>query len=231
MQSKANAASSATDRGADSAIRRLARAKAERVSQSWRTIPHFYMSITIDLSKVVQRKASAATSKTRLTYTDFIAEALVKTLAQHPAFNGHWQNDELVVSSEIRLGLVVQTERGLVIPAMSDLRGRTLDDLAAERERLVQQANTGALNAAAMVEPTFTLSNVGPGHIDDFTAIISPPQVAILSVGSVQPRPLIDNGALVVRTAATFTLAADHRALDGRQSAAFLETLKIALES
>ena len=225
------APSTAAARSHDPLATRLAQAKAERVSQSWRSIPHFYMSITIDLSKVVQRKATADTSKTRLTYTDFMAEALAKTLAQHPMFNGHWQNDAFVASSEIRLGLVVQTERGLIIPAMRDLRGRTLEDMAAERKRLVQQALMGSLSATAMSEPTVTLSNVGPGHIDAFTAIISPPQVAILSVGSVQPRPMVDNGTLVVRTAAVVTLGADHRAIDGRQSAAFLETLKAMLES
>ena len=225
------APSTAAARSHDPLATRLAQAKAERVSQSWRSIPHFYMSITIDLSKVVQRKATADTSKTRLTYTDFMAEALAKTLAQYPMFNGHWQHDAFVASSEIRLGLVVQTERGLIIPAMRDLRGRTLEDIAAERERLVQQALMGSLSAAAMSEPTVTLSNVGPGHIDAFTAIISPPQVAILSVGSVQPRPMIDNGTLVVRTAAVVTLGADHRAIDGRQSAAFLETFKAMLES
>jgi len=212
---------------------RIAQAKAERVSQSWRNIPHFYMSITVDLSKIQQRRAAmkATTAQAHLTYTDFIIEALAQTLAQHPHFNGHWQNDALTMQSEIRLGLVVQTERGLIIPAMRDIRARALSDLAGERERLVQQATTGALSATAMSEPTFTLSNVGAGHIDAFTAIISPPQVAILSVGSVQPRALVENDTLVVRMSATFTLGADHRAIDGRQSAAFLETLKTVLES
>lgn len=212
---------------------RIAQAKAERVTQSWRSIPHFYMSITVDLSKVQQRRAAmnATATQAHLTYTDFIIEALAQTLTQHPHFNGHWQHDAFVAHSEVRLGLVVQTERGLLIPAMRDIRARSAADVAAERERLVQQATTGALSATAMAEPTFTLSNVGAGHIDAFTAIISPPQVAILSVGSVQARALVEQDALVVRTAATFTLGADHRAIDGRQSAAFLETLKQVLEA
>jgi pyruvate dehydrogenase E2 component (dihydrolipoamide acetyltransferase) len=209
-------------------VTRVARAKAERVSLSWRTIPHFYISITVDLSRVVNRKSSAGT---RITYTDLFAAALAQTLPPHPMLNGHWLNDMLTIIPQIRLGLVVQTDRGLVLPAMRDLRGRSLEDIAEEREQLVQQAQVGALAASALQEPTFTLSNVGPGHIDDFTAIISPPQVAILSVGSIQQRPLVVNSELAIRPTATFTLGIDHRAIDGRQAAAFLEQLKTILES
>jgi len=203
---------------------RIAQAKAERVAESWRAIPHFYTSITIDLSTVAARKTGD------LTYTDFFAFAIAETLKQHPALNGHWKDGRHSISSAIHLGLVVQTERGLIIPTLCDLQNLTLEAIAAERVRLVEQAHAGKLSAAAMTEATFTLSNMGAGHIDQFTAIISPPQVAILSVGSVQPRPLVVGDELVIRPTATFTLGADHRAIDGRQSAAFLEQLKVILE-
>ena len=208
---------------------RVTRAKAERVSQSWRTIPHFHMSITVDLSNVVARK-KASGSATKLTYTDFFAEALAQILPQHPVLNGHWLNDAFAPAQEVRLGIVVQTERGLVIPAMRDVRNRSLEDLAAEREPLVKQALTGALTASAMAEPTFTVTNVGQGHVDSFNAIISPPQVAILAVGSMQPRALVMNNEIAICQTATFTLGVDHRAVDGRDAAAFLESLKTALE-
>jgi pyruvate dehydrogenase E2 component (dihydrolipoamide acetyltransferase) len=207
---------------------RVTRAKAERVSLSWRTIPHFHMAVTVDMSQIERRKSSAGK---QITYTDLIALALSQTLPQHPMLNGHWQNDMLTMIPQVRLGLVVQTERGLVIPAMQDLRGRSLEDIATEREQLVQQAHAGALAASAIQEPTFTLSNVGPGHIDAFNAIISPPQVAILSVGSIQQRPHVVDSQLVIRPTATLTLGVDHRAIDGRQAAAFLEQLKATLES
>jgi pyruvate dehydrogenase E2 component (dihydrolipoamide acetyltransferase) len=211
-----------------SAAARVAQAKAERVGRSWRTIPHFHMSMTADLARIVDRKAAAGD---RITYTDLFIHAIAQTLARHPALNGHWQDDRLVVIPDIRLGLVVQTERGLVIPAMRDVRGRPLDDIATEREQLVAQAHAGRLAPAATLEPTFTLSNVGPGHIDHFAAIISPPQVAILAVGSIQPRPQVVASELAIRPTATFTLGVDHRAIDGRDAAAFLEQLKISLES
>ena len=205
---------------------RLARAKAERVTQSWRTIPHFYTSITADMSRVAKRKAVAPGA----TYTDCLALAVAQALAKHPSLNGHWTNDALAVIAEVRLGLVVQAERGLMIAVLRDLRGRSLESIAAERGPLVQQALSGKFETAPL-EATFTLSNIGAGHIDSFTALISPPQVAILSVGAIQPRPVVVGGEIVARPTATLTLGADHRAIDGRKAAAFLEDLKTILEA
>lgn len=208
-------------------VGRAARAKAERVSQSWRTIPHFYTSVTADMSSIAARKAGAGQG---VTYTDFFALALGQTLARHPALNGHWKDEALVRLPEIRLGLVVQTERGLLLAVLPDLRARSLNSLAAERERLLRQAHDGKFDST-IGEPTFSLSNIGPGHIDHFTALISPPQVAIVSVGSIQPRPIVVGESLVIRPTATFTLGVDHRAIDGREAAAFLEDLKAILEA
>lgn len=209
------------------AVSRGLQAKVERVSQSWQTIPHFYASITIDMSAVVAAKANAAGPTT---YTDFILWATARTLASHPTLNGHWREDRLVTSPEIHLGLVVQTGQGLVIVTLRDAQKQSLAELAEARAHLVEQAHSGKTGASAMTEPTFTLSNVGSGHIDHFTAIISPPQVAILSVGSIQPRPFVVNSELAVRPTAAFTVGVDHRAIDGRQAAEFLEQLKDTLE-
>jgi pyruvate dehydrogenase E2 component (dihydrolipoamide acetyltransferase) len=208
------------------AASRAEHTKAERVSRSWQSIPHFYTSITIDLSRVAEAGAGAG-----VTFTDHFALAIVRTLAAHPHLNGHWVNDALLVLPEIRLGLVVETDHGLVIPALPDLRGLSLQQIAIERSRLVEQARGGRMAAELLSAPTFTLSNMGKGHIDQFTAIISPPQVAILSVGGVQPRPLVSGGALVARPSAVFTLGADHRAIDGREAGRFLEQLKTELEA
>ncbi len=197
--------------------------KTERVSRSWQSIPHFYTAITIDLSRVVDSGAG-------ITFTDHFALAIARALVSHPRLNGHWVNEALVMFPDIRLGLVVETEYGLVIPALPDLRGLALNQIAVERMRLVEQAQAGRLPAEALAAPTFTLSNIGKGYVDHFTAIISPPQVAILAVGSAQPRPIVIGTQIVVRPAAVFTLGADHRAVDGRQAARFLEQLKTELE-
>lgn len=205
---------------------RAAQRKADRVSQSWQTVPHFYTTITVDMSGVVSQKSQVSTG----TFTDYFIRAVAQTLPHHPALNGHWQDGGPVSIPEIHLGLVVETERGLVIPVLRDVQQLSLEEIIEHRSRLVRQAHAGHLKATAMGLATFTLSNMGAGHIDHFTAIIAPPQVAILSVGSIQPRPVVIKSELTVRPTANFTLGADHRAIDGRQAAAFLETLKDNLE-
>ncbi len=210
-----------------SQAQRLAHAKAERVSRSWQTIPHFYMTVTADLSRIAAARAHAQFD---VTFTDYFVAALAQVLPNHPDLNGYWENGAPALEPELRIGVVVQTERGLLIPALRDVRGRKLEDIAAERAQIVAQARLGKLSGGAQAQPTFTLSNVGAGHIDAFTAIISPPQLAILSVGSVMPRPVVVGQKLEVRPTASFTLGADHRAVDGRQAAAFLEELKQNLE-
>jgi pyruvate dehydrogenase E2 component (dihydrolipoamide acetyltransferase) len=209
---------------------RAARAKAERVVRSWQTIPHFFTVITVDLTSVA---AARAAGPAEVTFTDYFALALAHTLPSHPHLNGFWdaQRDALEIVPAIRLGLVVETEQGLVIPALPDLRGRSLPQITTERARVVAQARAGKLPADALGMPTFSLTNVGSGHIDQFTALISPPQVAMLAAASVQPRALVIEGQVEPRTSVTFTLCADHRAVDGRQAARFLEQLKSALEA
>ena len=207
---------------------RVAQAGAQRVAQSWQTIPHFYMSVTIDLSRVAERKSRDGQ---QTTYTDYVAQAIAEAIRHVPAVNGHWSDDGPRSIAEVHLGLVVQTERGLVIPTLRDVQRRSLLEIAEERRRLIEGIQAGKLSGESLSGASFTLSNIGPGEIDQFTAIISPPQLAILSVGSVLPRPVVVDSGLVVRSTATFTLGADHRAIDGRQAAAFLQRLKAILEA
>jgi len=207
---------------------RVAQAGAQRVAQSWQTIPHFYMSVTIDLSRVAERKSRDGQ---QTTYTDYVAQAIAEAIRHVPTVNGHWSDDGPRSIAEVHLGLVVQTERGLVIPTLRDVQRRSLLEIAEERRRLIEGIQAGKLSGEALSGASFTLSNIGPGEIDQFTAIISPPQLAILSVGSVLPRPVVVDSGLVVRSTATFTLGADHRAIDGRQAAAFLQRLKAILEA
>lgn len=206
---------------------RAEQATAERVSLSWNTIPHFYTSTSVDMSHVVAQQKEWGDG---YTYTDFIALAIADALGVQSSVNGHWKNGGPEIMDEIHLGLVVQTSRGLVIPTLRNLQNCDLKKIAAYRTTLVQQAHEGRLSAASMTQATFTMSNLGPGHIDHFTAIISPPQLAILSVGSVQQRPLVIGADIVPRPTATFTLSVDHRVIDGRSASAFLEALKTSLE-
>ena len=207
---------------------RVSMARAERVARSWQTIPHFYMRVTADLTAVIAHKDRGDGG---ITFTDYLAFAIARALEAAPAINGHWGDEGAVLSTPVHLGLVVEAERGLVVPVLRDLGGRSLLDIAAERSRLVEAAHAGKLSAQAMSGATFTLSNIGPGAIEDFTAIISPPQLAILAAGSLVRRPVVVDDQVLIRPAMTFTLGADHRAVDGRQSAAFLNRLKETLET
>ena len=209
-------------------VQRTSHAKADRVSRSWTTIPHFYMTITADLSGIMVAKKRTGHS---VTLTDYFIFALGQALENHPALNGTWQSSGPVIVPELRIGLVVQTERGLLIPTLRDARRRTVEEIAVERASLVRQALSGTLNGDALAPSTFTVSNVGAGQIDFFTAIINPPQLAILSIGSVLPRPVVVGSLLEVRPTAGITLGVDHRAIDGRQSALFLDELKGHLET
>ena len=224
----------AIERASVPAASRAAQAKAQRVAQNWSTIPHFHTTITVDMSRVVERKSSEerrpSDEDEKVTYTDYIVQAFAEALKSHPTLNAHWTDDGLVVAPGVHMGLVVQTERGLVIPVLRDVQDRSLAEIASEREQVVQQAHSGRLSARAAAGATVTLSNLGVGSIDYFTAIIDLPQVAILSVGSILERPLVSGSEIVIRPTAMFTIGVDHRAIDGREAAGFLEELKRILE-
>ena len=167
---------------------------------------------------------------TGYTYTDFIVLAIAESVTSQPTVNGIWENETATIKDFTHLGLVVQTKTGLVIPTFADIQNHSIDDIAQKRSLLVKQAHDGKLTATAMTPATLTLSNIGPGHIDQFTAIISPPQLAILSTGSIQTKPMVVANEIVIKPTATFVLGADHRAIDGILAAAFLESLKYNLE-
>ena len=206
---------------------RAAEATAKRVSESWATIPHFYTSITVDMSNLISKTKQKGAG---YTYTDFMILAITEAVTTQPSVNGFWENGIARTIDSTHLGLVVQTKTGLVIPTLADIQDDSIDKIAQKRSKLVNQAHDGKLTASAMTPATLTLSNIGPGHINHFTAIISPPQLAILSSGSIQSQPMVVNNDIIVRPTTTFTLGVDHRAIDGILAAAFLESLKLNLE-
>ena len=167
---------------------RAAQAAANRVSESWTTIPHFFTAITVDMSALISKTKQKGIG---YTYTDFIILAVAESVTSQPAVNGIWEHGTATIMDSTHLGLVVQTKTGLVIPTLTDIQNHSIDEIALNRSKLVKQAHDGKLTATAMTPATLTLSNIGQGHIDHFTAIISPPQLAILSAGSIQNLSLI----------------------------------------
>lgn len=208
---------------------------ARRVTASVREIPHIYFSVVCDATNLVRaRERSLPTIEEdtgiRLTYNDMIVQLVAAALARHPRLNATLQNDVITVHRPINVGIVVNLDDGLVVPVLHDVADRSLRDIVRRRKVLVDNALNGRLTQREMDGGTFTISNLGNTGVDSFTAIINPPQVAILSVGSIVERAGVFNGQLVMHPMIHLVLGTDHRAVDGHAAAMFLATLRDYIE-
>jgi pyruvate dehydrogenase E2 component (dihydrolipoamide acetyltransferase) len=202
---------------------------ARRMVQSKQQAPHFYLSTEIEMDALLdltERRNSGRSREERATLTAYLLRALALTLAEHPEFNAVWDGDTIVRVDAMNLGVAIALDEGLIAPALLDCRDRSVDDLARGLADLVTRTRAGKLRAPEMTEATFTLTNLGMFDISAFTAIITPPQVAILATARTEPRPVVRDGEVVVRRILTSTLSSDHRVVDGVGAARFLETFK-----
>jgi pyruvate dehydrogenase E2 component (dihydrolipoamide acetyltransferase) len=202
-----------------------------RMSASKRDVPHFYVSTEIRLDEALGRLAARRPPAPRLTVTTLLARATVLALQEHPRLNAHWLDDELVVFDDVNLGVAVALDGGLVAPALLGAQRLDLEGTGSALDDLVERARTSKLRAAELTSGTFTLSNLGMFEVSSFTAIVNPPQVAILAVGRARQAPRFVDGELRESSLLSATLSADHRALDGADAARFLATLKQLLEA
>ena len=206
---------------------------ARRMVQSKQQVPHFYVSTEIEVdavSAVAERHNAGREKADRATLTAYLLRAVATTLAEHPGFNAAWNGDVLERWDAVNVGVAIAVEDGLIAPALLDCASRTVDDLAAGLADLAARTRAGRLKAAEMTDATFTLSNLGMFEVSQFTAIVTPPQVAILATGRGYERPVVRDGQVVVRRVMNATLSSDHRAVDGAGAARFLGTLKGLLE-
>jgi pyruvate dehydrogenase E2 component (dihydrolipoamide acetyltransferase) len=211
-----------------SGIRRVV---AERMAHSFATAPHFYLSTEVEATALTRMregllaKVEAATSA-RLTVTDILLKVCAQALAEFPDVNVAWAEDAaggIVRHTEVNVGLAVSLDTGLVVPVLHGTDRLTLGEIARRRSDLVERARGGKLTLADLEGGTFTLSNLGMFGVDQFHAILNPPQSAILAVGRINDRPVAAAGAVVVRPTMHLTLSVDHRVLDGALGARFLE--------
>lgn len=196
---------------------------ARRMSESKTSIPHFYLSRELDMRHALARKADAGWP-----LTAGVLKALAAALGKHPRVNAHFGDDAVTVHQGVDINVAVDTEDGLLAPLLSGVDGLPIEELAVQLSDLAERARTGGLKAGELNPGGITLSNLGMFGIDSFTAIINPPQVAILAVGRVRPRRLEIDGEEVAAMAAC--LSCDHRALDGAAGARFLESFQQALD-
>ena len=207
------------------------RAMAERTLASWTTTPHFAVQREIDASRLVSwQRAARAQTGIRVTITDLIVRSASQTLRAHPALTRSWSEEGLATPPAVGVGLAIALEDGLVVPVIHDADRLDLPALAERRQDIVQRAREGRLEPGDVQGGTFTVSNLGMYGIDAFTAIINPPQAAILAVGRIADRVLAIAGQALVRPALTLTLSCDHRVVDGARASAFLEALAGTLE-
>lgn len=204
---------------------------AKRLAESKFTSPHFYLTMAIDMDKAVESRAKLnEVSKVKISFNDLVLKACAVALKQHPAVNSSWLGDKIRINHHVNIGVAVAVEDGLLVPVVRFADTKSLSQIAAEVKEFAQKAKDKKLQPADWEGNTFTISNLGMFGIDEFTAIINPPDACILAIGGIGQVPVVKNGAVVPGNVMKVTLSCDHRVVDGATGAAFLQTLKSLLE-
>ncbi len=207
---------------------------AQRLQQSKQQVPHFYTTVEIDVEEIALMRPrlnkQLETEEVKLSLGDFVAKAVAQALLLHPQLNAHFINHEIIRFGDAHLGMAVALPEGLIVPVLRYINQMGLREIRERSEDLVDRARAGKLNQDEMTGATFTVSNLGMYGVREFSAIINPPEVAILAVSAAEKRPVVRDGQIVPRIVMAVTLSADHRAVDGATAAEFLRTLKKLLE-
>ncbi len=215
----------------------MRRTIAQRLQQSMQTTPHFYVTMAMNADGLIGMRQQLNTAldaqhdALRISYNDLIVMAVARTLTRHPEINVSWGEDRLLKHRSVHIGVAVALESGLIVPVVRDANKRGAADLAREIRRLSDAAHSGKLRPDEFSGGTFTISNLGMLDVESFTAIINPPEAAILAVGALHQLPVVRDGQLAVGNEIKMTLSSDHRAIDGAQAAYFMRDLKHLIEA
>jgi pyruvate dehydrogenase E2 component (dihydrolipoamide acetyltransferase) len=204
---------------------------ARRLSESLFTAPHFYLTMSIDMDACVAARAKInEVSKVKISFNDMVLKAVATSLKQHPKVNSSWLGDKIRYNHHVNIGVAVAVDEGLLVPVVRFADNKSLSQIGAEVKDFAQKAKDKKLQPSDWEGSTFTISNLGMFGIDEFTAIINPPDACILAVGGIAQVPVVKNGQIVPGNVMKVTLSCDHRVVDGATGAAFLQTLKSLLE-
>ncbi len=204
---------------------------AKRLAESKFSAPHFYLTMEINMDKAVEaRKSINEISPLKISFNDMVLKATAAALRQHPDVNVSWLGDKMRKNHHIHIGVAVAVKDGLLVPVVRFADNKSLSHIATEVKELAQKAHDKKLQPADWEGSTFTISNLGMFGIEEFTAIINPPDACILAVGGIKETPIVKNGQIVPGNIMKVTLSCDHRAVDGAVGSAFLKTLKGLLE-
>jgi pyruvate dehydrogenase E2 component (dihydrolipoamide acetyltransferase) len=205
----------------------IRRTIARRLTKAWEA-PAFQISMSADMTRAQALRERLRDQK--VTVTDVLTKLSAIALLRHRELNAHFADDELRIFPSAHIGLAVATERGLIVPVLREVERKSLVQLAIERGELVERTRDAKLTQEDLEGGTFTISNLGMYGVEIFTAVLNPPQAAILAVGAIEERPVVEDGELVVRPMMAMTLTCDHRAVDGSKASEFLRELKLLLE-
>jgi pyruvate dehydrogenase E2 component (dihydrolipoamide acetyltransferase) len=213
----------------------LGRIMAERTTQSWTTVPHFFVTREIDATglndyreRVMAEIESAHTDpakNVRITHTDLLVALVARVLLKHPRLNASWTAEGIRLHHHVNMGIAIAVDDGVVAAVVHNAHSASLAEIAIQRRDVAERARAGKLRPADIADATFTISNLGMYQVDQFTAIITPPQAAILAVGAIADRVVAVHGQPAVRSMMTLTISCDHRVADGARAARFLSDL------
>ncbi len=205
---------------------------ARRLSESLFTAPHFYLTMEIDMDKAMEARTSInEVSPVKVSFNDLVIKAAAAALRQHPAVNSSWLGDKIRYNKHINIGVAVAVEEGLLVPVVRHADFKTISAISAEVKELGGKAKSKKLQPSEWEGSTFTISNLGMFGIEEFTAIINPPDACIMAVGGIKQTPVVKNGEIKIGNVMKVTLSCDHRVVDGAVGSAFLQTFKSYLEN
>ena len=212
-------------------LTRIRKTIARRLTEAW-TVPVFQLTVSADMTRgnALLDRARELDPDVQLTVTDLIVRVCGSALVRHPDVNVQFAEDALLRFPSADIGLAVAAPQGLVVPVIRSVERLSLAEVGGRRADLVRRARSGSLQLADLEGGTFTISNLGMFGVEQFSAVLNPPQAAILAVGATTDRPVAVDGEVVVRPMMTVTLTVDHRAVDGAPAADFLRTVKRFLE-
>lgn len=206
---------------------------AKRLGESIGPIPTFYLTAELDLTRVMEMRAAMADlgDEFKVSVNDVLLKAIAVALSQHPEVNAHWLGDHIRYFNRVHLGMAVATDDGLIVPVIWDADGKRLSEISREAKELARRARERKLKPEEFTGSTFSVSNLGMFGIDQFTAIINPPEAGIIAIGTGEDKLVVVNGEPVVRKRVRLTMSCDHRIIDGAVGAKFLQTLRRLVEN
>jgi pyruvate dehydrogenase E2 component (dihydrolipoamide acetyltransferase) len=218
----------------DEPLTQIRKTIARRLSESIGPIPTFYLTAEFDLSRAAELRTAAAElgDEFKVSFNDIVLKATATALSQHPEVNAHWLGDKIRYFGPVHLGMAVATDDGLIVPVIFNADQKRMSEISAEAKMLAKKARERKLKPEEFTGSTFSVSNLGMMQIDQFTAIINPPECGILAIGAIEDKVVVGaDGAFEVRKKLRVTMSCDHRVIDGAVGAKFLQTLRRLIEN